>query len=200
MTTSSSRGTRQIGVRPATNLLHAVRFAAERQQPLNLAVTINWHRLGVPDQEASNAFRQLRSKVRRRWTHLRKTRGVQLGTFDDTGSHENPGGRRNTHWLIRVPDFHMAAFRKDVERFLKKVLGRDHLGEALHVQPVRAAGTFAKYLVKGIDPHFADYFHMRAVDQGFIEGRGRTFVARSLGFASRAKVGWKRTRQKPRRP
>jgi hypothetical protein len=86
-------------------------------------------------------------------------------------------------------------FRKDVERFLKKAADSEVLGRSLHFKPIHAAGSYAKYLTKGIAPGYADYFRMECLDQGFIAGRGRTFVSRSIGFAARKKIGWKRKRR-----
>lgn len=195
MTKPGPTGTAFIGVRPATNFFHGVRFAADEQRPLNVGITINWDRLGIADPEAMDKFRDLRRRVRRRWSYLRGSSAPGLGSFDDAGVHENPDGRRNTHWIIRVPQTYQADFRSAVTRFLKKVADTDAVGRALHFQKVERAGTYAKYLAKGIQPEYAEYFHTEATDQGFIEGRGRTFVGRAIGFAARKQAGWKRKRR-----
>jgi hypothetical protein len=196
VTKSSGIGTTHIGVRPATNVLHGIRFAAASQRPLSLAATINWDRLGLSDGAARDAFRELRRKVRRRWTYLKQSKSLELGPFDDVGSHENPAGHFNTHWLIRVPAFFTAEFKRTVTRFLKKIVCGEELGQALHFRAAPTPGSFAKYMLKGVDPDYAAYFHMQAQDQGFVVGRGRTFVGRAIGQSARRQAGWKR----PRRP
>lgn len=194
MTKSSSHGTRHIGVRPATNIFHAVRFAADRGAPLNLAVTINWHRLGIDDSDATRLFRDLRRRLARRWKYLCVSK-PGIGRFHDVSVQENPGGTRNTHWLIRVPAMIETTFRADVSRFLKKLVGLEEVGRALHMKPVESAGSYAKYLNKGVNPAFGPYFRTTPSDQGFIEGRGRTSVARDLSFAARQREGWTRKRR-----
>jgi hypothetical protein len=158
-------------------------------------VTINWDRLGLDDGAAMSSFRALRQKIKRRWAHIRKTSGSDPGSFDDAGVHENPLGHRNTHWLVRMPPPHRAKFQRDVTRFLLKVVGAERVGRALHFKPIAAAGTFAKYLAKGVDPNYAGYFHVQAIEQGFIAGRGRSFVSRTIGFSARKSAGWRRRRR-----
>jgi hypothetical protein len=124
-----------------------------------------------------------------------------MGSLDDFGSHENPDGHRNTHWSVNVPAHAQREFRQSVERLLMKLVGLRELGAAIMFQVLdeRRLGGHAKYLTKGIRPDAADYFHVIAEDQGFVSGRGRTFVSRSLGFKARAAAGWKRKRR-PRSP
>jgi hypothetical protein len=197
VTIPRANGTAYIGVKPATNLLHGLRYASEQRGPLSLAVTLNWNRLDVPDADALALFRQVRQKVRRRWTYLQKTRHHALAPLDDAGAHENPDGKRNTHWLVRVSQDHEPEFKAAVARALKVVLGRGNFGKGLHFRRVETIGSFAKYVLKGIEPVYADYFHIRAVDQGFIEGRGRTFVSRAIGYSARKQAGWVRKRRPP---
>lgn len=195
MTKSGPAGTYHIGIRPATNLFHAARFGAENGRAPTLAVTINWSRLDVPEERASELFRDLRRRVHRRWKYLREA-GAALGTLDDFGAHENPDGRRNTHWSARVPDHGRAEFEETVAKRLRAVTGLRGLPEgALHFQPIHALGGHMKYLTKGVRPDAASYFHLDAVSQGFVSGHGRTFVSRSLGFAARKAAGWKRKRR-----
>jgi hypothetical protein len=195
VTKSAPVGTLHLGVGPATNVLHAVRFAASRGRPLSTAVTINWDRLGLADPDATAAFRKLRSKVKAHWKYLRVFKGIVLESFDDVVSHENPEGHRNTHWLIHVPAFFAPQFKKAVARFLAKVVGINELGRALHFTAVGGPGGFAKYMLKGVDPSYGDYFCIDPIEQGFISGRGRTSVSRVLSQAARKRDGWVRKRR-----
>ena len=197
MTKSSGLGTHHIGVDPATNLLHAVRFAQSRGRPLNVAVTINWDRLGLRDSAAISAFRSVRQKVTRSWKHLRQTRCPHIGSCEGVAVHENPAGLLNTHWMIHVPADFLDEFKRAVRKFLKKVTSVEKLGRALHIQPAPAPGTFARYMLKGIAPAYGDHFYVRSNDQGFVPGRGRTSVSRSIGRSARKNAFWQR---KPKPP
>lgn len=198
MTKSGGLGTARIAVKPATNMLHGVRFATDRDEPLNVQASINWHRLGLDDAEATRAFRAVRRKVRQRWTYLRQ-KGRSVGPLHDVGAHENPAGVRNTHWMVRVEPTAIPEFKRAVAKFLAKVVGLEpeQLGRALHIGSVDAPGTFAKYMAKGVHPAFADYFRIEASDQGFVAGRGRTFVSRSISRTARKAAGWTRKRRGP---
>jgi len=200
VTKYSPLGTGHIGVKPATNLFHAARYASDTNRAPTVAVTINWHRLDVPEEEASKLFRDMRRRVRRSWRHLVETdRGC--GGLEDLGVHENPDGRRNTHWSVYVPAGERNQFERIVTKFLSRVTGVSQLAGALHFQSIyrHGLGSHMKYLTKGISPEFASYFHMHAVDQGFVSGRGRTFVGRRIGLSARRAAGWTRKRR-PKSP
>lgn len=189
-------GTDHIGVKPATNLFHAARYASETNRAPTVAVTINWHRLDIAEEKASDLFRDMRRRVRRSWKHLAAT-GRGHGGLEDFGVHENPDGRRNTHWSVYVPDGERNQFERVVTKFLSRVTGVSQLAGALHFQSIyrRGLGSHMKYLTKGIRPEFASYFHMHPVDQGFVSGHGRTFVSRPISLSARKAAGWKRKRR-----
>src|SRR5580704_16363994 len=101
MTKYSAIGTTHIGIDPATNLFHAARFGRDTGRAPTLAISINWDRLGIPEESASAVFRDLRRRVRRHWKYeANAERG--LGGLEDFGVHENPNGKRNTHWAVHV--------------------------------------------------------------------------------------------------
>lgn len=196
-------GTSHIGVRAATNALHANRFAAAHGRPMNLAVTIAWHRLGIDDEEASSFMRRLRYKVRQAWRYRDRQHSLRLGTFDDIQSQENPAGAfgplRNTHWSIHVPAHFEGELRNLVDKYLKKVTGMTELERALGFSPIKAPGGWIKYQLKGVAPGLGEHFFIKPTGQGFIAGRGRTTVSRSIGLTARRCAGWTRTRR-PRTP
>jgi hypothetical protein len=191
VTKYSGVGTTHIGVRQATGVYHATRFSAARQQSINLGVDINWDRLGVDDTTASTIFRELKRRVARRWAHLRKTSCPELEPLTYVGTHENPEGKRNTHWCAYVAPGFQSEFRRTVEERLKKLTGVENLGRALRFKRIATAGTHNKYILKGVNPAYARYFHMRAVDQGFVGGRGRVFISRTIGWTARQTAGWR---------
>ena len=79
-------------------------------------------------------------------------------------------------------------------KLLTKMTGRRDLGSALEIREIYALGGLAKYILKGVRPDGADYFHIEAIDQGRVFGR-RTFVSRTLDFSARKAAGWKRKRR-----
>ena len=137
-------------------------------------------------------FQALRARVRRHWAYVQKKHGLTVEHLDDIGAHENPGGRRNTHWGVAVAAEFVREFEITVRQRLSKLTGIKDLGAALHFAPIYAGGGYAKYILKGIDPSYQRYFFIEAEDQGFIAGRGRTFVARSISQAARRQAGWSR--------
>jgi hypothetical protein len=187
-------------VTAATNVLHAARFATDTGRPFTLRVTINWNRLGIEDDDALRTWRACRDKVTRRWRYLQGLHGADVGRLAGVASHENPGGKRNTHWMVAVPAAWEAEFRRTVAKYLAKVSGADELGAALLIEPLHAVGGAMKYALKGVDPRFQVYFKIDAKDQGFVAGRGRTFVSREISLAARKRAGWTRKRRRPLRP
>lgn len=186
--------TAQIGHKQATNIFHAIRFANDNGRPLNLMVTINLADLGLSDEGAGDFFREARARVARWWVYEKK-KGRPFGTFDDVSAHANPPtGRRHVHWLIHAPSGVRYEVESVIESRLKKMLKLDCLGDALQVQDVTGAGTLGKYILKGVDPLYADYFHMWTSDEGLVSGR-RVHTSRSIGRAGRDRAGWIRKRR-----
>ena len=94
-----------------------------------------------------------------------------------------------------------AELEREVTKRVKKRAGLDDLGTALHFihdDQVEAPGTLAKYILKGLDPAFGRYYHMKTEDMGWVTGR-RTGASRSLGRAAREAAGWDRKAETPER-
>lgn len=144
------------------------------------------------------AFRKLRDKVRRHWKYLRDQRGNGIGSLSSIATQENPGDKRNTHWMVAVPEPWLPEFERSVRKFLCKVANTDDLGAAVLFERLYAVGGAMKYALKGIDPAYQDYFKIDFEDQGFVSGRGRIFVSRDIGPAARKKRGWVRARLRRR--
>jgi hypothetical protein len=158
--------------------------------------TINFTDLGLNDDDACSLFRRLRTKLRRAWKYQRQQKLLPIGHLDDVGAHENPNGIRHVHWMVHVPPSVRPWFEMMVEKILKRLTNLSDLGTALQIKDVIAPGTLAKYILKGVKPELAGYFHMEAVDQGVVYGR-RTFVSRSIGAKARQAASWKRKRRAP---
>lgn len=189
-------GTRCIGRHPATNIFHAVRFAASRGRPINTMITLSFTDLGLSEAQANDFFRSIRNSLGRRWKREREEKGRNIGTMDDAHAHEHPpAGRRHVHWIMhRPPCLSRRELEREITKRVKKGARLDDLGTALHFKhddEVEGPGTLAKYILKGLDPVFGRYFHMRTEDMGWVTGR-RTGASRSLGGAARSAAGWDR--------
>lgn len=184
-------GTASIGRRAAENGLHAVRFAADSGTPINSLITISFIALGIHDDEAGAAFRQLQISLGRWWRYQRKDKGRNIGSPIGVYAHANPAGSRHVHWLMHLPREIESDFVAAATKRLCKISGLDDIGDALHVQPVTAPGGVAKYAFRGIDPAYADYLHIQAANEGQVSCR-RTGTSRAIGLAARREAGWNR--------
>jgi hypothetical protein len=188
-------GTHHVGVKQAERAFHAVRYASEIGRPLNLMVTVHFTALGIKPEEAGQVFRRLWSRVGRWWAYQRGAKARPLGPFDCVAIHEHPRERgRHAHWVLRAPNGARPDLERTIRSRLEKLTGFACVGRALNFKKVDTPGCVAKYVLKGVDPAYARYFHMEASDQGFIYGR-RLAISRSIGAAARAKARWKRTRR-----
>jgi hypothetical protein len=189
-------GTTHIGRHPAANVFAAVRFARARARPINTLITLSFTDLGLSEWEASDFFSALRVSFSRRWKREREEKGRPIGTLDDAHAHEHPrGGRRHVHWLLhRPPGLSRAELEREITKRVKKRAGIDDLGTALHFvhdDKLKAPGTLAKYILKGLDPAYGAYYHMRTEAMGWVTGR-RTGASRTLGYTARKAFGWDR--------
>lgn len=187
-------GSGSIGVKPATNVFHAMRFASETGRKPNLLITINFSRLGIDDVAAGPLFSTLRKRAQRAWRYQRDQKGRQLGEFNDAGAHENPDGRRHVHWLVRIPWRARPWFEGVLKKLLRKLIREDDLGAAFVTTPIRALGGMTKYILKGLSPDWGSYFWTDTSDQGTIRCR-RSFASRTLGYAARRRAGWVRKKR-----
>lgn len=187
-------GTAHIGRNQAENVLHGIRYATETGRPINAHVTISFVALGIHDDRAGAIFRELQARLSRWWRYER-SKGRDLGPLIGMHSHANPAGSRHVHWLLHLPGEIEAEFVAKAARLLKKLVGVVDLKDALHVGSVSTPGTLAKYILRGIDPSYADYLHIAPANEGTVTGR-RTGVSRAIGRAARRAAGWKRKRSR----
>lgn len=184
-------GTHSIGRRAAENALHAIRYAGLTGRPVNAHVTISFIALGIHDDKAGDVFRKLQISLARWWRYQRKDKGRDIGPSVGIYAHANPAGSRHVHWLLHLPDEIRSDFIGAVEKRLRKLAGLDDIGDALHVQEVDRPGGIAKYVLRGIEPAYADYLHIRASNEGIVSCR-RTGTSRFIGKAARKLAGWNR--------
>ena len=184
-------GTHSIGVRAATNALHAIRYAKLIGRPINAHITISFVTIGIHDDEAGDLFRRLQVSLGRWWRYQRKNKDRQIGQPVGVYAHANPADSRHVHWLLHLPDDIRDDFIAAVNKRLCKITGLDEIGDALHYQHVPKPGGAAKYVFPGIDPAYAEHLHIRAANEGIV-GCRRTGTSRSVGKAARKHAGWNR--------
>jgi hypothetical protein len=143
-------GTRHIGVRAASNVLHGVRYTKTAQRPMNTFVTISLITLGYEGYEADVVAQQLLERTARWWRYQRDKKGFDIGSFAYVFVHSSPGGLRHVHWMAHIPQEIGERFGKILQKLLRKLTGRDDLGTALQIKPVYAEGGLAKYLLRGV--------------------------------------------------
>ncbi len=179
-----------IGPKQAARAFHAVRFATDIGRPLNFAITVDTSTLGIPEEDAGAFLQVVWARVTRWWAYQRHAKGRKLGPFDAFLIHENPDeGPRHAHWFIRVPKSARGEVEKLIVSRIEKLTGLDDLGDAVHFLDVHTPGDFAKYMNKGLDPHYGPHFYVNTSDQGEIIGRRMT-ISHSIGYTARKNEGW----------
>ena len=186
-------GTSSIGHRAAENVLHAIRFARDTGRPINTHITISLIALGIHDEEAGAFFRKLQISVSRWWRYQRVSKGRDIGPPIAVYSHANPAGSRHVDLCMHLPADIREEFIAALDKRLCKLTGLDDLGDALHVQPAPTPGSLAKYILRGINPVYASYLHIRAANEGHVSCR-RTGTSRAIGRAARGMAAWDRKR------
>lgn len=185
-----------VGRRACENALHAVRFVAESGRPMNTHVTVSFGPLGIEEASAGAVFADLQARVTRWWRDQRTRKGRDFGDVQGFHCHSNPAGSRHVHWVLHVPPEFAPEFAAIVRHRLQKITGRVGLGDGLHIGAVQTPGTLAKYVLRGIEPEYADYLHIKAANEGFVAGCRRTGVSRAAGKAARQRSGWVRKKRR----
>ncbi len=186
----STNGTLHIPRRSAEAVFHAVRYATDIGRPLNIHVTISFIALSIDDDAVPRFFAIMRERVGR-WWRYQNAKGRGLGPITWVHCHANPAGSRHVDWLIHVPSEAQKDFAKSLIKCLQKLARRKDIGDGLHIQPIATPGSVAKYILRGVDPAYAEYFHLRSANEGLVMGR-RTGASRSVGHTARRSAGWTR--------
>lgn len=195
---ATKSGTLYVGRRACENALHAVRFSADSGRPINTHITLSFTALGVHDDVAGELFSMLQARVARWWRDQRDRKGRDIGPVLGFHCHANPAGSRHVHWALHVPDEIADQLAATVRRRLCKLLGRVDLGDGLHIGPIHTAGTFAKYALRGVQPEYGDYLHIRPANEGLVANCRRSGVSRAASKAARKSSGWVRRRRRRR--
>jgi len=185
-----------VGRVACENALHAVRYVAEVGRAMNTHVTVSFGPLGIEDDVAGRAFSDLQARVTRWWRDQRQRKGRDIGDLHGFHCHSNPAGSRHVHWVLHVPAEIEDEFPSVVKNRLQKIARRVDLRDGLHIGAVQTPGSLAKYVLRGIEPEYADYLHIEAANEGFVAGCRRTGVSRAASKAARKRAGWVRKKRR----
>lgn len=177
-----TRRSHHIRRQQATNIKPAIRLAEKRGVPLNRFVTINFTNLGCDEASVSNAFAKIRERFAR-WLRSGSTKtNPQAAAF--VWVIENGGGHLAAHWLVHVPDARLIDFQNRLRGWVCKATGTAAIeGTALDIKRAGTPLGAGKYMMKGIDPAYADFYGITHVPQGLVHGK-RCGFSQSLGPTS----------------
>jgi hypothetical protein len=105
---------------------------------------------------------------------------------------ENPNGQTHVNWVVHVPPVLFDEFSVKVQDWAEKThttLGDYDIYQKA-VNPTTAK-TLAKYIIKGVDPIYIEYMHLKnfACSQGQVWGR-RATASPALSRAARKEAGY----------
>lgn len=181
----------------ATNIKPAIRLAEKNGTPLNRFVTLNFTHTACDAEAVSIAFAALRERFMR-WFRRRQS-GGQGATINAAFLWviENTNGNTAIHWLVHIPPARLADFTARLPQWLAKVTGGVHCADsAINIKQAYTPLGAGKYMMKGIDPVFADFYRIRHVPQGEVHGK-RCGFSQNLGPTScrRARTYYSQIRQ-----
>lgn len=185
------RVSRHIGRKQARNFKPAVRTAGQISYELNCFVTINFNHTMCSELNVSMAFAKLRSNFFGPWCRRPPRKSNVTGiapTF--VWALENTG-HTAAHWLVHIPPERFHDFERRLPDWLTRVTG-GIICEKSAISILRAYRPIgaAKYMMKGIDPVYANFYGITSIPQGVIYGK-RCGFSQNLGpYACRMKKAY----------
>lgn len=189
MNDGSRRQSAQIGRKPAANIHHATRLAERIGYPLNQFVTINYSKTPCSAGDATAVFRVLLASWFTRWLrrHPKNKKSVPPAYVY---AFEAAGGQIAVHWLVHIPRGLIREFWRLLPVWIEATAGPiDGPGAIKHRRIYGIVGA-KRYVLKGMDPHFARAWKIRPSPQGIIIGR-RSGFSRSLGPIARRAASYR---------
>ncbi|WP_173995777.1 hypothetical protein [Agrobacterium tumefaciens] len=148
---------------------------------MNYLVTVNLAHTACPADEASERFEKLRDNYFGPWLRRNAPKGRKEGPPTFIWTLENSGGCLHVHWLVHLPAGRIEDFKARLPLWLAKVAGEVYDAKAaVHVRKAPTPRGAVKYMIKGIDPFYAEVYRIRPSDQGEVVGNRSNF-SRSLG-------------------
>lgn len=191
------RETQHISRRQASNTRPAILLAEKLGTPLNRHVTINFTLLGVQEDQCSSVLGRLRARYCRWAKRPGKKRRAEAFAPAMMWVMENTA-HAACHLLMHVPAARLANFRADLTKWIEKDTGTPMVPGVLHIGEVYNPHGLRKYMLKGMDPMFADLYRINHVPQGPVLGKRFGFT-QNLGPSQCRKHGTKRPYRWPRR-
>jgi hypothetical protein len=179
---------KQITLSGAENIIMAAGYAGQIGVPLNRHITISWWTASVPGRErdAQLEVLQLASK----WLNYHGVVPAYVWVIEN-----GPLLRHHSHILIHVPDRLAQAFRKMMNRWVKRVGGDPHTGGAIKMTKDthdrsnyhKSIRDLLRYMLKGAEPQVAQLLGIEADYEkaGIIAGK-RCGTSQNLGPKARA--------------
>ena len=178
------RPSSHINRKPAAHLLNAINLARRLGRPLNQFVTINFDHTACPAKLVSRQFKRLRDNYFSPWLRRNGVGPIAPPTF--VWSVENDGACA-VHWLVHIPKGRVGDFRKRLHDWLASVAGEIRCSQAIHVRYAPAPPGAGKYMLKGINPAWAQPYGIRHISQGIVHGK-RSGFSRCLGPTTRRRL------------
>lgn len=184
--------THDISRHAATNILHAFDYAKEVGRPLNCYVVLCCDEEGS-GKTAAQICQDVRDRYRAWSLNAANRHGLKRCPPTYIQTVENPtGDNPHSNWALYITPALFEEFKKKLPQWLKKAQGGVRPMD-ICVQQVdpETDKTLAKYVIKGADAYYVEYFHLSefAEDQGAVEGR-RTCVSPSIGRTARREAGF----------
>ena len=179
----------QIGRKPAANLHHATRLADRIGYSLNQFVTINYSKTSCAPEEASAHFRILLASWFARWLRRHpKNKSKSSPTY--VWVFEAAGGQVAVHWLVHIPQGLIREFWRTVPAWVAATTAGAIETNAVKHRRIYSIIGAKRYVLKGMDPHFARMWQIRPSPQGMIVGK-RSGFSRNLGPIARKKLAYR---------
>lgn len=180
-----------IGRKAATTILHSARTARSIGRPFTHFLTLRLWEIGSTPDSVSSDFAQIRHWFRR-WSDRAATRkGSLVQPSNGAATHiyaiETNGSidtaeYPHVHWVVHLKDANEERFFNALStRLVKQFQLNDNLPQGvLDWKKVNNAEGIKLYLVKAMDPLYADMWKVEHKDGGRVKGR-RADASRNLG-------------------
>lgn len=169
--------------RQATNFAPAIRRAEQLGQPLNQFVTINFTKTQCNHKEISIIFAKIRKNYFNKWLVRppKKLSAKKSGPAAFVWCIENTNNSISAHWLVHIPDERLQDFKCKLLNWVDKATGGITCEETV-IDIKKAYNPYGarKYMLKGIDPLYAEMYKIRHIPQGIVFGK-RFGFSRLLG-------------------
>ena len=101
---------------------------------------------------------------------------------------EDKSGHTHVHWLVYVPARLRKAFEAKLFSWVASVAGTVHCpASAINTKNIYGPRGLGLYLLKGMEPRLARFFHVIPKPQGIVYGK-RCGISESLGPAARRRA------------